>query len=79
MKGRLEGRLEGIQIGEQSGEKKGKAEILTRLLQRRFGTLPPWVSQKIADADLSTLEAWSLRILDASTLDSLLADPHEHP
>ena len=46
-----------------------------RLLQRRFGDLPTWASQKIADADLSTLEEWSLRILDATTLESVLADP----
>ncbi|MBF0583193.1 MAG: DUF4351 domain-containing protein [Magnetococcales bacterium] len=47
----------------------------TRQLQRRFGDLPPWASQKIADAELSTLEEWSLRILDAPTLESVLADP----
>jgi predicted transposase/invertase (TIGR01784 family) len=73
--GREEGRQDGIQIGEQSGEKRGKAEMLTRLLQHRFGGLPPWASQKIADADLATLENWSLRILDAPTLESVLADP----
>ncbi|MBF0096951.1 MAG: hypothetical protein HQM04_09070 [Magnetococcales bacterium] len=49
--------------------------MLTRLLQHRFGDLPPWASQKIANADLSTLEIWSLRILDAPTLESVLADP----
>ncbi|MBF0583324.1 MAG: Rpn family recombination-promoting nuclease/putative transposase [Magnetococcales bacterium] len=73
-----EGRQEGIQIGEQTGEKKGRREegasMLTRQLQRRFGDLPPWASQKIADAELSTLEEWSLRILDATTLESVLAD-----
>ncbi len=63
------------QEGERYGEKKGEATMLTRQLQRRFGNLPPWASQKIADADLSTLEEWSLRILDAPTLDSVLADP----
>ena len=46
--------------------------MLTRLLQRRFGDLPPWASQKIADAELSALEEWSLRILDAPTLESVL-------
>ncbi|MBF0583323.1 MAG: Rpn family recombination-promoting nuclease/putative transposase [Magnetococcales bacterium] len=63
------------QEGEQIGEKKGKADTLTRQLQRRFGNLPPWASQKIADAELSTLEEWSLRVLDAPTLESVLADP----
>ncbi|MEO5363893.1 MAG: Rpn family recombination-promoting nuclease/putative transposase [Magnetococcus sp. DMHC-8] len=72
--GREEGRQEGIQIGEQSGEKRGKAGTLTRLLQRRFGDLPTWAGQKIADADLSTLEEWSLRLLDAPTLESVLGE-----
>ena len=59
----------------QEGEKNGKADTLTRQLQRRFGDLPRWASQKIADAELSTLEEWSLRILDAPTIESVLADP----
>ncbi|MBF0148278.1 MAG: DUF4351 domain-containing protein [Magnetococcales bacterium] len=61
--------------GEQKGRHEGEAAILTRQLQQRFGDLPPWASQKIADADLATLENWSLRILDAPTLESVLADP----
>ncbi len=65
----------GRQDGEQIGEKKGEAKMLTRLLQRRFGDLPPWASQKIAKAEPPALEEWSLRILDAPTLESVLADP----
>ncbi|MEO5334845.1 MAG: DUF4351 domain-containing protein [Magnetococcus sp. YQC-5] len=77
--GKMEGRKEGIEIGEQQGEKKGRREegasMLTRQLQCRFGDLPPWAIEKIANADLSTLEEWSLRVLDATTLESVLADP----
>ncbi|MBF0186051.1 MAG: Rpn family recombination-promoting nuclease/putative transposase [Magnetococcales bacterium] len=76
---REEALREGAQIGEQRGigigEQRREAAVLTRLLQHRFGDLPPWASQKIADADLATLENWSLRILDAPTLESVLADP----
>ncbi|MEO5351230.1 MAG: Rpn family recombination-promoting nuclease/putative transposase [Magnetococcus sp. YQC-3] len=76
---RKEGVQEGIQIGEQTGEKKGRQEerasMLTRLLQRRFGDLPAWAIQKIAEAELPTLEEWTLRTLDAATLESVLADP----
>ena len=68
--GKEEGRDEGIQIGEQ----KGEAKILTRLLQRRFGDLPIWASEKIVKAESPALEEWSLRILDAPTLESVLAD-----
>ena len=60
---------------KQEGRQEGESAILVRQLQRRFGDLPPWASQKIADANLSTLEEWSLRILDATTIESVLADP----
>ncbi|MBF0161456.1 MAG: DUF4351 domain-containing protein, partial [Magnetococcales bacterium] len=68
-------RQEGIQIGEKKGRQEERVSMLTRQLQRRFGDLPTWASQKIADAERSTLEEWSLRILDATTLESVLADP----
>ncbi|MEO5341482.1 MAG: Rpn family recombination-promoting nuclease/putative transposase [Magnetococcus sp. MYC-9] len=65
----------GIQAGKQEGRQEGEATMLTRQLQRRFGNLPAWASDKIAKADLSTLEEWSIRILDATTIESVLADP----
>ena len=58
----------------QTGELRGEATILTRQLQRRFGDLPAWATEKIDKADSYSLEEWSLRILDAPTLDSVLAD-----
>ena len=77
------GRQEGILIGEKKGKKKGekkgrqdgKAEMLTHQLQRRFGNVPTWASEKIAKAELPDLEAWSLQIFDAKTLDEVFADP----
>ncbi|MEO5348269.1 MAG: Rpn family recombination-promoting nuclease/putative transposase [Magnetococcus sp. YQC-3] len=68
-------RAEGEQKGEERGEKKGQAEMLIRQLQHRFGELPPWARQKIAAAELPTLENWSLRLLEATTLESVLAGP----
>ncbi|MBF0462005.1 MAG: Rpn family recombination-promoting nuclease/putative transposase [Magnetococcales bacterium] len=71
-------RQEGIQMGEQKGRQEGRQEgeatILARQLQRRFGNLPVWVSEKIANAESPVLEEWSLRILDAPTLESVFAD-----
>ena len=62
------------QDGRQEGEKTGEAKILTRQLQRRFGNVPDWASEKIAMAKPPVLEEWSLRILDAPTIESVLAD-----
>jgi predicted transposase/invertase (TIGR01784 family) len=72
--GREEGRQDGIQIGEQKGRREERVAILSHLLRHRFGDMPQWASHKVATADLSTLEAWSLRILDAPTLESVLVD-----
>ncbi|MEO5340564.1 MAG: Rpn family recombination-promoting nuclease/putative transposase [Magnetococcus sp. MYC-9] len=71
---REEGEQRGEQKGRQEGRQEGKAETLTRLLQHRFGDLPPWVAQKIADATSPTLDKWTLQILGAPTLDSVFAD-----
>ncbi len=76
--GEEKGRLLGIQIGEQRGiqigEQKGEAAILTRLLHHRFGAVPDWASEKIAKAELPSLEEWSLRIFDAQSLDDIFSD-----
>ncbi|MEO5329280.1 MAG: DUF4351 domain-containing protein [Magnetococcus sp. THC-1_WYH] len=50
------------------------ASMLTRQLQRRFGTVPDWASERIAQADPSSLEEWSLRFVDAQSLDDVFSD-----
>ncbi|MBF0437051.1 MAG: DUF4351 domain-containing protein [Magnetococcales bacterium] len=74
LKALKDGEQKGEQRGRQDGEKKEAAKILTRQLQRRFGTLPDWANEKIAKADLSSLEEWSLHIFDAQSLDDVFSD-----
>ncbi|MEO5331310.1 MAG: Rpn family recombination-promoting nuclease/putative transposase [Magnetococcus sp. YQC-5] len=69
-----EGKEAGKEAGEKAGEKKGMAKMLIRLLQRRFGPVPSWANEKIAQADLSTLDSWSLNIFDAKHLDEVFSD-----
>lgn len=59
------------QRGRQEGQREGEASMLSRLLQRRFGEPPAWVNDKIAKANLATLEEWSLKFVDAKTLDDI--------
>ncbi|GAB0056272.1 hypothetical protein SIID45300_00577 [Candidatus Magnetaquicoccaceae bacterium FCR-1] len=66
--------LAGIQRGEQRSRQKGEVTMLTRQLQRRFGSIPSWASERIAQADLPLLEAWSLRIFDAQALEEIFSD-----
>jgi hypothetical protein len=64
---------EGLVQGREQGRRQGEASALTRLLERRFGPLSDAVRDRIASADLPALEAWSLRVLDAASVDEVLA------
>ena len=64
--GRIEGRIE--------GEARGEARLLRKQLIRRFGPLPGWVDAKLAAAESAQLEAWGERVLEAATLEAVLAD-----
>ena len=55
------------------GKQEGEASMLSRLLQRRFSNVPAWAQEKIANADLPTLEKWSLQIFDAKSLEDVFA------
>ena len=54
------------------GRRQGEASILLRQLERRFGALPGWASERIAAADTVALEEWSLRVFDAASLNDVL-------
>lgn len=67
-----EGRQEGRQQGRREGELVGRVtearQILSRLLSKRFGPLSPEVLARLENADTETLEAWTLRLVEASEL-----------
>jgi len=63
----------GRQAGRQEGRQEGEAALLRRQLERRFGVLPDWARDRIAAADSAALEEWGLRVLDAGSLDDVLA------
>jgi len=63
---------EGKQEGRQEGRQEEAAVLLGRLLERRFGPLPPWAQQQLAAADIASLETWGLRLLEATSLEEVL-------
>ncbi|MBF0180416.1 MAG: DUF4351 domain-containing protein [Magnetococcales bacterium] len=63
-----------LQDGQLKGEQIGEAKMLIRQLQRRFGAVPAWAGEKIAKATSQSLEEWSLRVLDAQSLEDVFAD-----
>lgn len=73
------GHAEGEKKGLEKGRVEGEAHLLRRLLVRRFGDLPSWVDERLADATTGQLEDWGDAILDAKTLqDIFTADPSAH-
>ena len=74
VEGLAEGRVEGRAEGRVEGRVEGQAEILLRLLERRFGDLPAVVQQRVRNAKPELLVRWTDRILDAPGLDDIFAD-----
>ncbi len=58
--------------GHLEGRRDGAGALLTRQLERRFGPLPETTRQRIASADVSDLETWGDRVLDAMSIDDVL-------
>lgn len=58
--------------GRNEGLAEGRRELLVRLVERRFGELPPSAQDRISAADDPTLERWADRLFTAQTLTDLL-------
>ncbi|MEO5373918.1 MAG: Rpn family recombination-promoting nuclease/putative transposase [Alphaproteobacteria bacterium] len=59
---------EARRLGEEKGKAEGKAEMLLRLLRRRFGPLSPGVEDRVRAAGSEQLDGWSERFVDAHSL-----------
>jgi hypothetical protein len=71
---KLEGMLEGKREGKREGILEGEARLLHRLLECRFGSLPPWVEVRLAKALEENLVRWGERVLDPTvSLEQILA------
>ena len=55
--------------------KKGELSVLRRLIEKRFGALPPWAEQRITEASVDQIETWAVALLDATSLEELLKEP----
>jgi hypothetical protein len=69
----LKGKMEGKMEGELKGKLEGKCALLERLLTRRFGPLPAWAKEQLTSATDAQLDSWAERILDAETMQEVLA------
>ncbi|HHW78872.1 MAG TPA: DUF4351 domain-containing protein [Xanthomonadaceae bacterium] len=61
----------GLDEGKIRGIAQGRAELLARILRRRFGDLPEWVEIRLREATPAQLESWAGHVLDAATLEAV--------
>lgn len=72
--GAVEGKAEGKAEGRAEGKVEAKLELLLRLIELRFGPQPSGVVEHIRGASPATLDRLVERILDAESVDDLIAD-----
>jgi len=60
--------------GKLEGKAEGSSSIFILLLEKRFGKIPPDILSQMEQADAAQIEAWSLRLLDAATLEEVFKD-----
>ncbi len=52
--------------------KRGELTVLRRQIEKRFGAIPGWAEERLADRSASDLEELSVRVLDAQSLEDLM-------
>ena len=62
-------------MGIEKGIQQGEAFLLTHLLTQRFGPLPDWATERLAQASREELERWAERVLEAQRLEDVFATP----
>jgi predicted transposase YdaD len=62
---------QGIQQGLQQGRQEGALAVLRKQIEKRFGALPVSAEERLVSLSEPELEAVSVRVLDAKSIDDL--------
>ena len=65
------GEEQGLQRGLQQGKEEGKADLLIRLLSKRFGNLDSFLESRIRELAVTKIEALGDNLFDFSGLDDV--------
>ena len=68
-----QGRQEGRRQGLQEGRREEARTFMLAVIERRFGEVPPWVSEHIEGAEAARLHDWALALLDAVSLEQVFS------
>ncbi len=63
----------GMEQGMQQGVQQGELTLLRRMIEKRFGAVPGWAEERLSGWPPAELEALGVRLLDAKSLEDLLA------
>jgi predicted transposase YdaD len=66
-----EGLQKGLEQGVQQGAQQGELAIIRRLIHKRFGGMPTWVEESLANLSTVELEDLSVRLFDVQNIEEL--------
>jgi predicted transposase YdaD len=66
-----QGLAQGLAQGLEQGRDKGHRELLRLLLEKRFGTLPEFVENRLTNLSASQVDEMAIRFVDATRLEEL--------
>lgn len=58
--------------GMQQGMQQGRLDLLREQLTEKFGSLPPWATQRLEAASADDLHTWAKRVLHGTTLEDTI-------
>lgn len=64
----------GLEQGLERGLEQGSRNLLSALLEQRFGALDPATRDRLANADRARLDRWAGRLLAAASLAEVFDD-----
>ena len=70
-----------VTVAEQIMERglaKGRAELLLRMLTRRFGSVSPSVRSRVLSGSEREVDAWADAVLEAESVDEIFGASSEH-
>jgi hypothetical protein len=68
-----QGMKQGLQEGLKQGQHQQGLATLRKLVLKRFGKLPDWADERLAKMSARRLQSLSVKLLDAKSLEELLA------
>ncbi|MFT3769061.1 MAG: hypothetical protein QM820_26775 [Minicystis sp.] len=70
---------EGAEKARREGRDEGRRETLLKQLAVKFGPVPDDATARVQKASATEVEAWTLRVLSATSLAEVFAEPRAKP